>query len=165
MRRVSVLLVAAVAALSPLPAASAHGAPPAEDASASCPPPDVVQDYDTERFSVFVTLPAIGCPARENRPFSLSAWVSRVDEKTGEGTGRMVNCGPFQSSDDMDPDEVRTYSCEIALSLVHPAVEAADYEVEVTYPGADRNLETITFESFCVSNDAGTSCSDEHPAK
>jgi len=164
MRRVSVFLVAAVAALYPLPA-SAHGSPPSEDASASCPPPDVFQDYDTERFSVFVTLPTIGCPARENRAFSLSAWVSRVDEKKGEGHGRVVGCGPFRSSDDMDPDEVRTYSCEVEVSLVHPAVEAADYEVEVTYPGADRNTETITFDSFCVSNEAGTSCSDEHPAR
>lgn len=165
MRRSSVLLVAAVAALSPIPGASAHDSPPVEDAPASCPPPDVVQDYDTERFSVVVTLPATGCPARENRAFSLSAWVSRIDEHVGEGHGRVVGCGPFRSSDTDAGAPARSYACELDAAIPHPSPEAAHYEVEVTYPGADGEGETVTSESFCVSNEAGTSCSDEHPAR
>jgi hypothetical protein len=160
------LLVAAVAALCLTPPAFAHStAAASQKAADACPAPEVTSDYDGERFSVHATLLASGCAAREHRQFSLSGWVSRVDDTTGEGHGRVVGCGPFQSSDDMDPDAPpRTYSCDIDLSVEHPAVERAQYEVEVTYPGADGD-ETVTFDSFCVSSEEGTSCSDEHQAR
>lgn len=166
MRRSPGFLVAAAAALCLTPPAFAHSTAVASQKVAdACPAPEVATDYDAERFSVYATLRASGCPAREHREFSFSAWLNRVDETTGEGHGRVVGCGPFQSGSDMSPEEpARTYRCEVELSLLHPAVEAAHYDVHVTYPGPDGD-ESVSFDSFCVSSEEGTSCSDERQAR
>ena len=66
----------------------------------------------------------------------------------------------------MGPGEPpHTYSCDIDLAMDHPSTEAAQYQVEVTYPSADGD-ETKAFESFCESNADGTSCEEAyHPAE
>lgn len=157
MRRSSVLLVAAAAALLPVPAASAHGSPPSEGTPETCPAPDVVAQYHPDRLSLYVTLPTTGCPTREQGEFSLQAWVSRVDEHTGEGHGRVVPCGPFSDSNaDADPPD-RWDTCELDMVLPHPNPEAAYYDIEVTYPGA-AGEETIESHSFCTTGDDGAYC-------
>jgi len=157
MRRFPVLLVAAVAALSPIPAASAHGSPPAEETPAACPAPDVVAQYHPDRLSLFVTLPTTGCPTREQGNFSLQAWVSRVDEHTGAGHGRVVPCGPFSSSDAAVDSPGRWDTCELDMVLPHPDPEAAYYDIAVTYPGAEGE-ETLESHSFCRTGDDGAFC-------
>ena len=158
MRRFLVLLVAAFAALSPIPAASAHSAPPSEETPEACPQPEVVAQYHPDRMSLYVTLPTAGCPTREHGDFSLQAWVSRVDEHTGEGHGRVVPCGPFPSSSDAGADSPdRWDTCELDMVLPHPNPEAAYYDIEITYPGADGE-ETIESHSFCTTGDDGAYC-------
>jgi hypothetical protein len=158
MRRYWVLLVAAVAALFPVPAASAHGSPSSQDTPESCPPPEVVAQYHPDRFSVYVTLPLAGCPTRGNGGSSLSVWLDRVDEHTGEGHGRVVSCGPFSSSPGADTDSsTRADTCELDLVIPHPSPEEAYYDLAVTYPGADGE-ETLESHSFCTTGDDGAYC-------
>jgi hypothetical protein len=160
MRRLAVLVVAALAALTVTPPLAVADPPPGDDA---CPPPDITTSYDNVGFSVNVTLLASGCGAREHRAFSLSGFLDRMEENMGAGYGRVVGCGPYQSSEDMDPDlPPRTYRCELDLSMEHPAEEAAHYDVEVTYPGRSGD-ETDRVDLYCVSKADSASCSDETP--
>lgn len=168
MRRSSVLLVAATAALFPVPAAYAHDLEPADDSQSACPAPDVVAQYHPDRLSLYVTLPTAGCPTREKGDFSLQAWVSRVDEHTGEGHGRVVPCGPFSSSSSSSSDHAgadspdRWDTCELDIVLPHPSPEAAHYDIAITYPGADGE-ETIESHSFCTTGDDGAFCVAAEP--
>jgi hypothetical protein len=166
MRRFPLLLVAALAVLAAIPS-SALADPPADGGPGEdpCPVPEITHHYDTAHFTVHATLLASGCPAREHREFAFSAFISRVDQASGEGHGRVVGCGPFRSASDMGPGEPpHTFSCDVALAMDHPSHEAARYRVEVTYPGVDGE-ETLAFESFCESNADGTSCEETyHPA-
>jgi hypothetical protein len=120
-----------------------------------------VQRYHPDRFSVSVTLPATGCPTRENGMFHMSMWLSRVDEHAGEGHGRVVSCGPFPSSSTGGMD--RWYACELDEAFPHPSPEAASYDVEVTYPGADGE-ETVEFHSHCTTGDDGAFCVAAEPS-
>ena len=161
--RLPLLLVAALAALAAIPS-RALADPPADGGQASdpCPPPELTHNYDTTTLTVHATLLASGCPAREHRHFTLSAFISREDQASGEGHDRVVGCGPFRSASDMGPGEPpHTYSCDVDLVMDHPSTEAAQYRVEVTYPGADGE-ETMAFESFCESNADGTSCDEPY---
>ena len=156
MRKRHVVFAAIVLALA---APAISGA--ADQPSVACPAPEVLRDYDTQRFAVHATLAASGCPAREHRQFTFSAFVSRVAGDSGSGHGRAVLCGPFPSSSDMEPGEgTMRYSCEVDLSVPHAPIEAAHYRVEVTYPGP-QNEETVTYDMFCVSNEASASCAEE----
>ena len=158
MLRPALLLVAAAAAVFVPSAAAAGDAPPAEREVSACPAPAVIHEYRPRSFRIQASLEATGCPAREERQFTLSAFISRVDESGGEGHGRAVVCGPFRASDDID--EGRRYSCDVDLAVAHPRVEAAHYQVEVTYPGGDGE-ETFGFELFCRSDGATVGCEDD----
>jgi hypothetical protein len=158
------LLVAALAAIPSIALAD----PPADGGPGGnpCPVPEITHDYDAGHFTVHATLLASGCRAREHREFGFSAFITRHDGSTAEGHGRNVSCGPFRSASDMGPGEpTHTYSRNVEIAMDHPSTEAAQYQVEVTYPGADGE-ETMAFESFCESNADGTSCEEGyHPAE
>jgi hypothetical protein len=126
-----------------------------DEATDSCPAPEVIDDYDASQFAVAVTLAATGCPQREQRQFPLWVSVTRYDDTSAHGVTSGVLCGPFQAASDIEPG--RRYSCEGGVALDHPPVEAAHYEVEVTYPGGGGE-ERLAFESFCVSDEAGAGC-------
>ena len=163
MRRFPVLLVAAFAALTVVPSV-ALADPPNDSGQAPdpCPVPEITHDYDAACFTVAATLLASGCPSREHRDFGFSAFITRHDGSTAGGHGRNVSCGPFRSGSDIGPGEPpHTYRCDIDVAMDHPSTEAAQYRVEVTYPGADGD-ETMAFESFCESNAAGTSCEEAY---
>ena len=160
MRRFPVLLVAAVAALSPIPVASAHGSPPPEEAPEGCVPPDVVAQYHPDHMSLHVALPVTGCPARENREFSMTAWLSRTEGQFTQAEGQVVGCGPFTSSDPADHTLDRFSLCEFDMTMGHPSPEATWYAIDVTYPGADGD-ETVSFRSFCTTSDDGAFCTED----
>jgi hypothetical protein len=160
------LLAAALAALAVVPSVALADPPAGDEAADPCPAPEITHKYDAARLTVEAKLVASRCPAREHRQFPFSVFVSREDQAGGEGHGRVVMCGPFRSASDMGPGEPpHTYSCDVDLVMDHPSTEAAQYRVEVTYPGADGE-ERMAFESFCESNADGTSCEEAyHPAE
>lgn len=164
MRRPYVLLTAAAAAL-PLivttpasPAVASEFSAQKHPTPEACPPPTVETQYDTERFTLYASLATTGCSVRERRQFSFSAFISRVDAESGHGHGTVTVCGPFRSSDELDGD--RSYSCDLETGVDHPPVEAARYDVEVTYPGPDGEA-TSTLALFCVSSGVTAECEEE----
>jgi hypothetical protein len=157
MRKLPVLLVAALAALSPISAASAHGSPTADEAAANCAPPDIVAQYHPDHMSLHVTLSAAGCPTRENRDFSMSAWLDRTEGRYTEGYGQVVACGPYPASDAARRPQDRIYVCELHMARDHPSPESASYDISVHFPGADGE-ETVESHSFCTTGDDGAYC-------
>lgn len=136
-------------------AAAPAAADNSSDVVEACPAPEVVRDYDTDRFAVAVTLVATGCPQREERQFSLWVSVTRRDNTQAHGSTRGVVCGPFPAASDTETQ--RRYSCDADVAVDHPPFEAAHYRVEVTYPGA-HGEEVSVVESFCISDGAGARC-------
>lgn len=162
MRRFPLLLVAATTALTVVPISSAVADPaPHGEPESNCPAPEVATDYGTSQFAVLATLTASGCPARENRWFPLTVFVSREDGSSGEGHGRMTMCGPFRSAADRGAGEApATYGCDVDMTVDHPPVETARYDVEVTYPGTGGD-ETLNIAFTCVSAGSTASCTEE----
>lgn len=155
MHRSSLWLFAAAAAVSFTGPAVAHETRPSSENGYPCPTPAVIYEYGDETFAIRASLKASGCPSRYDRQFTMSAFISRVDDAGGEGHGRAITCGPFRPS--TDAENGRSYSCEIDLAVDHPRVEAAHYEVEVTYPGA-HGEETFGFAMFCRTDDEWAGC-------
>ena len=106
-----------------------------------------------------MSLPASGCHSREHRIFTLSAMISRLDNGGGRDvTDWSVDCGPFRAASDFEPGaEAPQYFCDLGVALDHPPVETAQYDVEVTYPGAAAERATRLF-SFCTSDGETATC-------
>jgi hypothetical protein len=156
MRRTVLLLCAAVPLLLAPPAVAAEKA----ERESVCRVPDVELSYGTETFTTLVTLPVSGCKSREHTQFILSASISRLDNDGGRDViERSAMCGPFRSASDFEDGKAPQYSCTMALGLDHPTVETAQYDVEVTYPGAAAER-TMRLFTFCTSD--GTTASCEH---
>ena len=156
MRKLVLLAAAAPLLLAP----SAVAADTKAERESICRVPDVELSYDTETFTTLVSLPVSGCKSREHTQFILSASISRVDNDGGRDViERSAMCGPFRSADDFEDGKAPQYSCNLALWLDHSTVETAQYDVEVTYPGAaaERAMRLFT---FCTSD--GTDASCEH---
>ena len=123
-----------------------------------CRVPDVELSYDTDTFTTLVTLPVSGCTSREHTQFILSASISRLDHDGGRDViERSAMCGPFRSASDFEDGNAPQYSCTMALWLDHPTVETAQYDVEVTYPGAAAER-TMRLFTFCTSDGTNRSC-------
>jgi hypothetical protein len=153
MRR-SVLLLAAAVPLVLTPPALADG----KNTERPCQVPDIELSYDTETFTTMVSLPASGCASREHTQFVLSASISRLDNGGGRDVvERSAMCGPFRSVDDFDDGEAPRYFCNLAVFLDHPPVETAQYDVDVTYPGAGGERTTNVF-TFCSSDGETATC-------
>jgi hypothetical protein len=142
----------ALTLLTMTPSASAHTDQPAD--AGICPDPHVEWAYDAGTFTAWATLPASGCPARENRQFPLWLSITRYEDTSVHGAGRDVVCGPFPSS---SQPKSRRFACDGDLSFDHPEVETASYEVQVGYPGAD-GRQTAYVYVLCVSDDTGAEC-------
>ena len=157
MRRTVLLLCAAVPLLfSP----SALAADQKAEGDSVCRVPDVDLSYDTETFTTLVSLPVSGCKPREHTQFIVSASISRLDHDGGRDViERSAMCGPFRSADDFEDGKAPQYSCTLAVWVDHPKVETAQYDVEVTYPGAAAER-TMRLFTFCTSD--GTDASCEH---
>ena len=66
--------------------------------------------------------------------------------------------GPFPSAGDFDsPEEAPRYSCNLAVFVDQPQVETAQYDVDVSYPGAGSERTTSVF-TFCTSDGNTGSC-------
>jgi hypothetical protein len=141
-------------------------APPAlageRGGDASCRPPEISNHYDTAGLETRVKLPASGCPSREHSMFMVSARITRSDVfGPQESVWRSVRCGPFLAAEDQDPDDPPAeYFCDLDLALGHPEVETSDYEVEVTFPGAEAER-TVTLRLVCSSDGTAAVCDKE----
>ena len=153
-----VLLISAVPLLLAPTAVAAQQQPESESV---CPVPDIDLYYDPYTFGARVSLPASGCASRENRQFMVSTSISRLDHEGGRDVvDRSVMCGPYRSADDTEPgDTAAQYSCDTHLFLDHPEVEDAQYDVDITYPGAKAERTTSLF-TFCTSDGQTASCEE-----
>ena len=156
MRRSVLLLVALPPASVPSALAATEKTP---ERQSVCRVPDIDLDYDTERFTVHVSLPASGCASREDTEFVLSATIARLDNNWGRDVvDRSVVCGPFRSADDAEPAGGEPNdACQLYLTVDHPEVENAQYDVDVSYPGAAGERTTSVF-TFCTSDGKTASC-------
>ena len=140
------------------PTALAADKKPAEGRSV-CRVPDIDLRYDTETLTALVSLPASGCQSREHTQFMLSASISRLDNEGGRDlVERSAICGPFRSADDFEgSQEPPQYFCNLAVFLDHPDIENAQYDINVSYPGAAAERTTSVF-TFCTSDGKTASC-------
>jgi hypothetical protein len=151
-------LVLLAAAVPLLLAPSAVAAEKKAERESVCRVPDVDLSYDTETFTTLVTLPVSSCKSREHSQFMVSASISRLDNDGGRDViERSAMCGPFRSADDFEDGKAPQYSCTMALWLDHTTVETAQYDVEVTYPGASAER-TMRLFTFCTSDGTNASC-------
>lgn len=129
------------------------------DAKSVCPGPEAHSRYETDVFSVRVSLPVAGCAVREERRFALGIRVVRMDHHGGHDiTERTATCGPYpQASAAGSDDAAHGSTCDLKLTVDHPEVENAQYDVEITYPGAN-GQRTMTAMLFCTSDGNRASC-------
>jgi len=152
-----VLLALAAVPLLVAPAASAHGDSP--DGESRCSAPTIDTQYSLDQLRVFVSLPASGCAAREHRMFELAATVTRMDNNWSHDVSDWSTMsGPFRSADEVEPGyPPGQYSCDLSVAVDHPKVEAAQYDIDVTYPG-DSGDRTVSDVVFCRSDGDNASC-------
>jgi hypothetical protein len=92
------------------------------------------------------------------RTITAAAQGSKRVDHPPHGPDWSVDCGPFRSPGDFEsPDEAPRYSCNLAVFLDHPQVETAQYDVDVSYPGAGGQRTTSVF-TFCTSDGTTASC-------
>jgi hypothetical protein len=159
-RKVLLVLAAVPLVVLPLvaaPAALAHAA--RSDGESHCAVPKVDPQYDVDLLTVHVSLPASGCAAREHRMFDLAMTVTRMDNNGSHDTlDSATTCGPFRSAGDVEPgDPAPQYSCDYAMGVDHPKVEAAQYDIDLTYPD-DNGEQTMSDVVFCRSDSHKASC-------
>jgi hypothetical protein len=107
-----------------------------------CPPPEIDYVYDSQRMAVHAWLVASGCPARDKGQFDLFVAVGRfTDDGPLDGVHRTQRCGPFPAGRHDDAPSP-TYACEVDLALQHPDGERVNYDIDVTYPGANSERNT-----------------------
>jgi hypothetical protein len=159
MRKLALLAAAVPLVFAP----TAHATDRQPERRSVCQVPDVDLIYDTHDLMVLVSLPVDGCRSRQDRVFPLSASITRLDNMGGRDVADWsVDCGPFRSDDnaaDHDPPS----SCDLNVAYEHPEVESAQYDVEVTYPGAaaDRTMSAVV---FCRSDGDWGSCEELAPS-
>ena len=159
MRKVLLILAALPLVLAPLSASPALGQPErsAPEGGSRCPVPTVGTEYDVHEFVVHVSLPVSGCAARQHRVFDLDSTVTRIDnDGSRDGLGGGTTCGPFPSPGDTEDAEPED-SCGSGTAVNHPPVEAAQYDIDITYPGATGDR-TVTDVMFCRSDGHHVSC-------
>ena len=104
MRKVPLVLAALPLVLAPLTASPALAGDNASGAGAGCAIPKVATQYDAHRLTVFVSLPATGCAAREHSIFDLDMTVTRMaNHWSHDVSDWTTTCGPFRSAGDAEP--------------------------------------------------------------
>lgn len=154
MRKLALLVAADTVAVVPFfgPGVLAHGR--GSGHRPVCPVPTVTTDYNVGQLTVHVAPPAGRCAARQRRVFDLGVAVTRMDNHASHDTPRSAtSCGPFPSAGAVDP----RYSCGLGMAVDHPPVEAAQYVIDVTYPGAAGD-ETAHAVVFCRSGSGKAAC-------
>jgi hypothetical protein len=149
-------VLAAVPLVVVAPAVAHAGSP---DGESPCQVPTIETQYDADKFMVQVSLPASGCAAREHRMFELATTVTRMDNNgSHDVSDRSTMCGPFRSAADVEGDAGQ-YGCDLSVAVDHPNVEAAQYDIDITYPGAtgDRTMSDVV---FCRSDGGTGSCEE-----
>jgi hypothetical protein len=91
--------------------------------------------------------------------FELATTATRMDNHgSHDESDWSTICGPFRSADDVEPGyPPGQYSCDLSVAVDHPNVEAAQYDIDVTYP-SDSGDRTMTEVVFCRSDRDNASC-------
>ena len=93
--------------------------------------------------------------------FDLDMTVTRMDNNWSHDVSDWsTTCGPFRSADDAEPGySPGQYSCNLSASLDHPNAEVAQYNFDLSYPGASGER-TVTAVVFCRSDADNADCED-----
>jgi hypothetical protein len=169
------LVVAVLLATCPMLTAGAAGAAPANETK-GCVEPVPQRSYDESQLTYRLAVDFSGCDWWHGGPITLDAALSRLDGQGEVGSDSLAMCASplaappapqdrdtqdgqtrsatFQpaasgDADDRDRDASSLAgTCDVSVGLGHPAVEAALYRGQVTYPweGGDR---TVGFSALC----------------
>jgi hypothetical protein len=168
-------VAAVLLATSPMLTAGAAGAAPANETK-GCVEPVPQRSYDDSHLTYRLAVDFSGCDWWHGGPITLDATLSRLDGQGEVGSDSLAMCasptaalpapqdGQAQSAetpaatfhpaaagdaDDRDGDAVSlAETCDVSVGLEHPAVEAALYRGQVTYPWEGRDR-TIGFTALC----------------
>ena len=162
MKRYTAVLFAASLAVSAFGAPAASAATDHVVAVAACAEPTPQRDYDANSLTYGLAMDVSGCDWWDGAPIELVADVGRLDGTGEQGAASFVLCGGLVLGERHDPEAMAAAgrgTCEVAVGLDHPPVEAARYRGTISYPweGATR---TVTFEAVCVSAGPLTGCHD-----
>jgi hypothetical protein len=167
MTRCTAVLFAASLAVSALGVPVASAATDHLVAGATCAEPTPARDYDAQALTYRLAMDVSGCDWWDGSPIQLVADVGRLDGTREEGATSFVLCGGLALGERSEADAptaagapaVGRATCEVAVGLDHPPVEAARYHGKISYPweGATR---TVTFEAVCVSAGPLADCHD-----
>jgi hypothetical protein len=160
-------VAAVLLAASPMLTAGAAGAAPANQPK-GCVEPVPQRSYDDSQLTYRLAVDFSGCDWWHGGPITLDAALSRLDGQGEVGSDSLAMCAsPIAAqpaprngettfhaaasggADDRDGDASSLAgTCDVSVGLGHPAVEAALYRGQVTYPweGGDR---TVGFTALC----------------
>jgi hypothetical protein len=152
------LLVAAVPLLF-APAARADDntpQPKREPVSTGCTQPVPERRYTDDTLIYLLSVDLTGCDWWDGSPIQLEAGLERVDGTEGDGAWSGALCGavfavpPDTGDGSSTPPTARSKSgtCDVQVTIEHPAVEAAYYRGEVSFPW-DGGRRTLTFTALC----------------
>lgn len=144
----------------PSPDIDHRPSPPNRDPErpSACRVPYVDLDSDAQTFSVNAgagqRLRQSGVP-----PVQAQRCHRLVDQRRQPGHDRwFADCGPFRAASDFEPgQEPPQYSCTLAVALDHPEAESAQYDIDVSYPGAGAERVDRVF-TFCTSDGETATC-------
>lgn len=150
-------------ALSGAPVASAAPVGQAVAQGSECREPTAVRDYDGQSLTYKLAVDLSGCEWWDHSPIQLAAGLNRFDGAGEHGAMSFALCGGrIVTTDDGETRREGNPTCEVDVTIEHPALDLAHYRGEVTYPwrGGDR---TVTFDAVCAAVGSLAGCRDTDP--
>lgn len=139
----------------------------ADAGTPACRQPQATRSYSESSLTYRIKVDFTGCQWWDGSPREVVAVLSRYDGVRPKVTVSVVPCS---ADDGLGAD---TGSCEAAVTLSHPQVEAARYAGDISYPWVDGDR-VASFEAICESSVRVSHCQDvpskrsllhNHPAR
>jgi hypothetical protein len=157
MRKLALLVAAVHLVFAPTARADDNKSQPErEPVSTACTQPVPERRYTEETLIYLVSVDLTACDWWDGSPIQLEAGLERVDGTEGHGAWSGALCGadfavrPDAGDGSSTPATARSKSgaCDVQVAIDHPAVEAAYYRGEVSFPW-DGGRRTVSFTALC----------------
>jgi hypothetical protein len=130
--------------------------PEREPGSAACTQPVPERRYTDDTLVYLLSVDLTDCDWWDGSRIQLEAGLERVDGTEGQGASSGALCGvdfavrPDSGDGSSTPATARPKSgtCDVQVAIDHPAVEAAYYRGEVSFPWAG-GRRTLSFTALC----------------